>query len=152
LEKTTVLKEYVEYVYDNLGRTLEGLTVEEARWKPMPESNDVAYILRHMAKISKHLLPSVMGGDTVTAWKSDYEKIDHGIAEMFGDLWEGRDKVLEEFNGLTDTDLDAVISLWGGKKPRKFGLFLLLSELVHHGGQVAYFRGAMRRLKEKKQL
>jgi hypothetical protein len=57
LEKTTVLKEYVEYVYDNLGRTLEGLTVEEARWKPMPESNDVAYILRHMAKISNTYSP-----------------------------------------------------------------------------------------------
>jgi hypothetical protein len=40
--------------------------------------------------------------------------------------------------GLSGADLGADVPPW--KEKRKFGLFLLLSELVHHGGQDAYLR------------
>jgi hypothetical protein len=57
--------------------------------------------------------------------------------------------ILDGIGKLTDAQLEEEISLWGGTKKRKVGLFAYLGEIVHHKGQIAYVRGTVKRFKVK---
>ncbi len=59
-----ILREFAEHVFESIERTLEDLTAEELTWKPAPTANDIEWILRHMIRISKLLIPQVIRGDT----------------------------------------------------------------------------------------
>jgi uncharacterized damage-inducible protein DinB len=151
-EKASILKEYAEYVYESLGRTVEGLTEREMGWRPTEVSNNIEWILNHLARISNLSLQRIIKGDPEykpSGWPDDYADRHHGLEKMLKDIDAGKKAVLEEMGKLSDADLEEEIPLWGGKRKRKTGLFAYLGELMHHRGQIAYLRGTMKRLKEK---
>jgi hypothetical protein len=136
------LIEFTEHAYGRLGESLRGVTTDELGWRAHPEMNTAGKILRHAARISLVLLPQVVEGTTSGDWDDDYEKKEHALSEMLRDIDEGRGRVLASMRKLSESDLDAVIPLWGGKHRRAEGIDMLVGELVYHAGQIALIRGA----------
>ena len=136
------LREYAEHVYGRVSSHLTGISEEELNWRPCETCNSLDWTLRHMARISSVLLPQVVDGTTTGSWDDDYESRQHTLNELIRDLNEGRDKVLHGLRGMAAGALEEEIPLWGGVHRRKEGLYMLIGELAHHGGQVAYIRGA----------
>jgi hypothetical protein len=137
--------EFTEHAYGRLSESLKNVTEEELLWHPVPEMNTIGKILRHTARISLVLLPQVVEGTTRGDWDDDYEQREHSLPEMLRDIEAGRDRVLTGVRGLKESDMDAVISLWGGKHRRAEGVNMLVGELAYHAGQIALLRGAYRR-------
>ena len=139
------LREYSEHVYSRVNSFLADIGDEELSWRPCDTCNSLGWTLRHMARISSVLLPQVVEGTTLGHWDDDYESRPHALEEMISDLNEGRDRVLAGLSGMAAEDLEEEMPLWGGVHRRKEGLYMLIGELAHHGGQVAYIRGAYKR-------
>jgi hypothetical protein len=148
-EKASVLKEFAEYIYERFGRTVENLSEDEMKWKPTKTSNNIAWILNHMARLSNLSLPRIITGDPdykPTGWPDDYGVKHHSLEKMMNDIETGKIEVINGIGNLTSVQLEEEIQLWGGTRKRKFGLFAYLGELIHHNGQIAYLRGSYKRL------
>ena len=151
-EKASILEEQIEYIYERIWRTLEGLTTNEMKWKPTEASNSIEWILNHIARISNLSLPRIVKGDPEykpKGWPDDYRNMHHSLEKMLEDIEKGKKVVLDGIGKLTSDQLEKEVPLWGGSRKRKTGLFAYLGELVHHNGQIAYLRGTIKRLKEK---
>ena len=61
----------------------------------------------------------------------------------------GKTAVLSGIDALSPGDLDAEIDLGRGKRKRLLMILAYLLEAVHHEGQIAMFRGNIRRRREK---
>lgn len=144
-EKMYYLNEFTESVYSRIEKTMESLSREEIEWKPTPQTNNIKWILTHLVRISKLLLPQVIKVETTGKWEDQYESQEHSLDELLKDLKESKKTVLKGLNELTSEDFEEEIPLWGGKYQRKRGVYVLLSELIHHNGQIAYIHGAYNR-------
>jgi hypothetical protein len=141
-------KEYVEHTLSRTREALQGVTDEELNWKPVAQMNNINHILRHTARINLILLPQVLEGTTTGVWSDEYEDIEHTKEELLKDLEKGQSMVLSLLDGMKDVDFDMNIPLWGGIKRRKNGVYMLVSEIDWHGGQIALIRGAYKRTKK----
>ncbi|OGD58187.1 hypothetical protein A3K78_01045 [Candidatus Bathyarchaeota archaeon RBG_13_52_12] len=150
--KAKTLKEYAEYHFSSLEEALKGLDEDEANYKPTDESNSIEWIVNHLCRISNTALPRIIKGDPdykPIGWPDDYKEKHYSLDRYMSDLEAGKKTVLDLMGKLTDAQLEEEISLWGGTKKRKVGLFAYLGELVHHKGQIAYIRGTVKRFKAK---
>lgn len=145
LTPVDTLIEYAEHVYSRVNSFLAGINDQELDWRPCHACNTLGWTLRHMARISVVLLNQVVEGTTTGRWDDDYESRPHTLDDLITDLNEGRDRVLAGLKCMAAEALEEEIPLWGGVHRRKEGLYMLIGELAHHGGQVAYIRGAYSR-------
>ncbi len=140
-----VVIEFTEHAYDRLLETVAGVSVDELRWNPVREMNTAGKVMRHAARIGLILIPKVVEGTTSSYWDDDYEEKQHSIIEMTRDIEFGKEKTLRTLEKLKETDLEAMIPLWGRSHRRAEGLYMLVGELLYHAGQIALIRGAYRR-------
>ena len=63
------------------------------------------------------------------------------------DLESGKRKLFANLNKLTNEKLEEEIDGWAGKKPRKYYIMLLTTEILHHEGQIAAILGVEKRMK-----
>jgi len=150
--KAQILREYAEWVFDSLNEAVKDLQPEEAEWKATEESNNILWILNHLARITNLSLPRIIKGDPnykPTSWPDDYKDRNLTVQRYMEDIAAGRRTVLDGIGKLTDAQLEEEIPLWGGKRKRKVGLFAYIGELIHHRGQIAFIRGTIKRKKEK---
>jgi hypothetical protein len=146
------LKEHIEYVFKLYERTVTGVTEEELDWRPVKEANNIRGILTHLSRICNVSLPSRIKGEPnyiPENWPDDYEKQYHSLDKLITDIQNGRKMVLNGLGGLSESDMETEILLWGEMRKRKIGLFSHLSEIAHHKGQIAYIRGIKRRQEAK---
>ena len=147
-----VLKGFVEFAFGSLERTSDGLTEAEAEWRPVPESNNVRWILNHLSQISNIALPRILKGDpdyTPEGWPEDYRDQTYGVEKLMGDIESGKKTVLEGFDSLKSEALYEEIPLWGGTRKRDFALYAYIGEIINHKGQIAALRGNIKRRREK---
>ena len=151
-EKMEILKEYAEYVFNRFGRTIEGLAEEELDWSPMEESNSMRWILNHLSRIVNVYAMMYIKGDpdyVPEGWPNDYAEKSLELEKLLGDIEKGKKAMLGGLDGLSSADLKAEITRRGTSRTRQAGLFGMLSEIVHHNGQIAYLRGTIKRHREK---
>jgi len=151
-EKGSILKDQAEYIFGSISRTVEGITEEDAKWKPTEKSNSVAWTLNHMSRIANVSIPRIIKGNqeyTPAGWPEDYRDQNYTVEKMLKDIDAAKGVVMKGIGKLTSEQLEEEIPLWGGTKKRKTGIFAYLGELVHHKGQIAYLKGTQKRLKEK---
>lgn len=151
-EKASILKEYAEFIYQRLNNSLEDLTEKEMKWKPTDESNNIAWILNHLSRITNISLPRIIKGDPdyiPEDWPEDYREKDYSYNKLLMDINEGKEKVVNGIGKLSTKQLEEDIPLWGDKRKRKIGLFAYLGEILHHRGQIAYIRGTIKRKREQ---
>jgi hypothetical protein len=121
-------------------------------WRPTEESNNIEWILNHLARISNVALPRVIRGDpnyTPAGWPNDYKEHQYGIDRYMADIAVGKRASMDGLAALSDSQLEEEIPLWGGTRKRKIGLFAYIGEIIHHRGQIAFIRGTVKRRKEK---
>jgi len=146
-----LLKEFAEYIFREVTYTNSEVTSEILDWKPVEESNSVRWILTHQARIACILIPQVITGTNNPAgWDDDYQERPHSLEELRNDLEEARRNVLSLLDGLSEEDLDRQITVWQSRQPLKEAVFALLSELMHHNGQIAMLKGINRRASQRK--
>ena len=152
-DRVSIMKENAEFLYTRLFRTLEGLSKEEAEWKPTIESNNIEWQLNHLSRITNLSLPRLIKGDHDWApedWPTHYKDTEHGFQKMIRDIEKGKKLVLKELCELSEVQLEEDTSYWGGTRKQKEGLFAYLAEIAHHKGQIAYIRGTYARQHGKK--
>lgn len=150
--KIEVLKELAEYQFDALKRTCEGITEKEADWKPMDESNNLRWILNHLARITNISIPRIVKADPEYMpkdWPADYREQHYTVEKLMADLEKGSEKSTKLISTLKAPQLQEEIPLWGGTRTRQTGLFAYLGEIVSHKGQIAMLRGNIKRRREK---
>jgi uncharacterized damage-inducible protein DinB len=141
-----LLRRHSSYIFERIEGTIAGLSEDEYHWRPCRGSNDIEWILTHMARIGGVLIPQVIQG-TVSpeGWDDDYEERPHTLQELTRDLRRAREIIQEGLGETSDIELSRPLTIWGRETDRKGLLFHLLAELIHHNGQIAMLRGVYRR-------
>ena len=155
--------EYLDY----LKKALSGLTSEERRFQPTPESNHIDFTVWHMARVEDDWLQR-FAQRTTTVWQRDKWHDEVGLPEKesgFGytaqqvaempefsmnrilDYYEAvRIETYKYLDSITESDLGTE------PHPRRPGFTVaemfshLMIEEAQHVGQVAYIRGMQRGL------
>ena len=150
--KIEVLKEFVEFHFDALKRASEGVTEKEADWRPVEESNNIRWILNHLARITNISIPRIAKGDPEympEGWPADYREQHYKVEKLMADLEKGREACVKTITTLKSEQLKEEIPLWGGTRVRQTGVFAYIGEIVSHRGQIAMLRGNIKRRREK---
>jgi hypothetical protein len=154
-ENVQILKEYVEYVFDRLDRTVDGLTEKELGWKPLNESNNIRWTLNHISRLINISTMIYIKGDPSylpEGWPEDYKEKQHTLVKLLGDISKGKAAVRAGLEDMKAADLLSEVTRRGTTRTCQLGLFIMISEVVHHGGQIAYLRGTIKRIREKDPL
>lgn len=160
-----ILKAALSEYMEDLKRALDGLTPEERRFQPTPESNHIDFIVWHMARVEDSIVNRRLRHDT-HIWERDgwHERLSlprEGIGEglsaeqaatlpafsldelldYFGSV---RHETLLYIDSLTEEDLEQI-----SDPDRPYWTFArilghLVVEEAQHVGQVAYIRGIQR--------
>ena len=147
-KQASILSENAEFLYVRLLKTTEGLTPEEAKWKPVKESNNIEWQLNHISRITNLSIPRLVKGDhnwKPDNWPLDYQDANVSTYEMISDIENGAKLVTELLGLLNEASLEKDTKYWGGVRKLKEGVFAYLAEIAHHKGQIAYLRGTYAR-------
>ena len=151
-EKKNMLKFLAENAFARCDRAFKDITEKEIEWRPVPESNNMRWILTHLSTEWNVRLPMMIKGDTKykpADWPDDYDKINHHLAKLLKDLEKGKAAVLAGLDLLKPADLDASIDLGRGPRKRIDMLTAYLLEAVQHSGQIGMLKGNISRRREK---
>lgn len=151
-ERIQILKEFIEYIFNRADRTVDGLTEKELDWKPADESNNIRWILNHISRLINVFMMIYIKGDPTylpIGWPEDYGNKHLKLEKLLGDISKGKIAVLAGLDNMKATDLLSEITRRGITRTRQRGIFGIISEVTHHGGQIAYIRGTIKRRREK---
>jgi len=151
-EKKEMLKTVAENTFGRCDRAFKDLTEKEIEWRPVPESNNIRWILIHLSWQWNVGIPRMIKGDPnykPAGWPDDYAESNPSLQKLMSDLEKGKAAILSGIDDLSPVDLDAEIDLGRGKRKRLLMILGYLLEAVHHEGQVVMFRGNIRRRREK---
>ena len=153
-DRVKTMKTFAELVFGRFDNSVKDLKEAEAEWKPVGEANNIKWILTHLSQQWNVGVTRAIKGDPAykpAGWPDDYVgNTSYSLAKIMKDLKEGRENVLKSLDKLNPADLDVEITTQRGVRKRETMLMMLLSEIPHHEGQIAYIRGAVgrRRLTE----
>jgi hypothetical protein len=150
-ERAEVIKAMAVIGLDRLDDLTKELDEGLLDWRPEPEANTLRWILTHESYILHVVLPRVLYGGRgyrPEGWPDDYQgNLGYSLEKILSDLRRGRESVLAEIGALTDEALAEEIDFFGGRS-REWSVLWLISEVIHHEGQVAAILGHWRRLKQ----
>ena len=150
--KKELVKTVAEIAFGRCDRVFRDLTEKEIEWRVMEEANNIRWILTHLSRQWNVSLPRMIKGDPEykpVGWPEDYANSNPPLEKLLSDLEKGKTAVLSGIDALSPEDLDIEIQLGRRKRKRELALLTYLSEAVHHGGQIAFLRGAIGRRREK---
>ena len=153
-ERVKTLKTFAELVFGRFDGSVKDLKEVEAEWKPIGEANDIKWILTHLSQQWNVGVTRAVKGDPnfkPAGWPDDYVgNKSFSLVKIMNDLKQGKENVLQSLDKFNPADLDVDVNTPHGVRKRENMLMMLLSEIPHHEGQIAYIRGAVgrRRLTE----
>ncbi len=158
----------LSHMSDRLIAGLDGLSVEQQRYRPDPDPNTIAWLAWHLTRVQDHHIADLGGGNQLwidDGWgkklgmSSDLE--DHGYghtSEQVGALVPPNATVLAEYQapvaqrtdtyvrGLTEEQFDEIIDrAWDPPVTRGVRLTSVVNETAQHVGQISYLRGLVER-------
>jgi len=151
-ERVDTLKFLAENAFARCFRSFQDLTEKEIEWRPVPESNNMRWILTHLSVEWNVGLQRMIKGDAKykpAGWPDDYDKVSHPLPKLLSDLETGKAAVLSGIGSLKPADLDATVDLGRGPRKRMEMLTTYLMEAVQHSGQITMLRGNIKRRREK---
>jgi hypothetical protein len=151
-ERKDMIKFLAENAFGRCNRAFQDLTEKDIEWRPVPESNNMRWILTHLSIEWNVGLPRMIKGDAKykpTGWPDDYDKVSHTLPKLLSDLETGKAAVLAGIESLKPADLDASVDLGRGPRKRIEMLTSYLLEAVQHSGQITMLKGNIKRRREK---
>ncbi|MBL40991.1 MAG: hypothetical protein CL761_06720 [Chloroflexi bacterium] len=162
------LNEYLTALY----KALDGLNIHELKWQPSLESNNIIYLVWHMARVEDNWINKILGGNQ-TIWEKNQWAKKLNIDQNLDDADYGKGYGKEDISNLPDMNidqlklfykdqrkasLDVIINLkdedlekdykrlTGELKKGYWILGHVLVEESQHLGQIAYIRGMIKGL------
>ena len=146
---------------------VEGLSVEDLRRRPAPESNPIGWLMWHLSRVQDYAVSTITGQETVWVRDGWNERFAMAPDPAYRGNGDANDRVdafsppdaetligyyravranTDAFlDGLTDDDLARMVPPVRGTElvPLAERLPGVIVESIHHGGQIAYARGAI---------
>ena len=149
-DKIETIKIIAKIGLDRLEMATKDMKSEQLDWRPFPEANTLRWILIHEAHTLHVAFPRILLGDSgylPEGWPDDYQGNEgYTLEKILGDIEEGRASLLVGLDGLTDESLAEEIE-FAGKRTWEWAVMWMISEIIHHEGQVAATLGAWKRVK-----
>ena len=161
MDTVTFITQGVTQVNLRLLATCDGLTQEQVLWRPTPYSNNIGFILWHMARAEDYLMTSLQQGQP-SLWASQewYQKFDQPVdapdpGDKMGlqslpipelDVLIGYTKAVHQrtqayLSGLAADELDSVPDQDRPQRTVASALRHLITHKNNHHGQIDYIRG-----------
>ena len=149
--KTKMIKDFAQIGFDRLGSSTKNLKPEQLDWKSCTQANTIRWILTHLSEELNMSLPKFLGEAQSKDWPKDYlGNPKYKMEKIMADIEKGKRKLYAGLNKLTNEKLKEPIEAWEGKKPREYYIMLMVSEIIHHEGQIAAILGVEKRIKGEK--
>tara|TARA_B110000116_G_scaffold210290_1_gene186005 strand:- start:85 stop:603 length:519 start_codon:yes stop_codon:yes gene_type:complete len=165
--KKAIISGLNEYL-DSLYKSIDGLTKNELYWQPSLESNNIIYLVWHMARVEDNWINQIIGGNK-TVWslnnwskklnikENDYGKgyikedisnlPDMNISDILKFYKQQREQSLIVIEELADEDLNKNYKRITGEFKKGYWILgHVLVEESQHLGQIAYIRGIIKGL------
>tara|TARA_Y100000768_G_C23955867_1_gene672741 strand:- start:838 stop:1350 length:513 start_codon:yes stop_codon:yes gene_type:complete len=161
------IKSGVNEYYEILNKSLDSLSENEIIWRPNAHSNNIIFLIWHMALVEDNLVNKVLlGQERIWISKNYYEKypklkneIGFGFTQKQIDEFpiieidflskyssDVKNRTINLLDEITEKDLSLKYSFFKREVSGYFILGRLITELNQHLGQVSYVRGMMRGL------
>ena len=129
-----------------LNNITKNLTEYHLDWKSCTEANTIRTVLTHLNQELHVYLPRMLTGKTPDDWPEDYTgNLSYSLEKIMTDLEEGKTKLYKMLDATTDKALEKEVDMFMGKHPLQFYVTLMISEIIHHEGQIAAILGVERR-------
>ncbi|MHA2428992.1 MAG: DinB family protein [Candidatus Hermodarchaeia archaeon] len=149
-DRIETIKSFIELGFKRLGMVTENLKEEQLDWKYCPQANNVRWLLTHLSNELHVYIPKILKGDKdyyPEGWPEDYTgNTGYSLEKIRGDLEEGKKKLLKSLEETADEALDEEMDWFWGKLPKLSYLNLMVSEILHHEGQIAAILGVEKRI------
>lgn len=156
-----ILRDSFTRLIEHVDELTDGLSDEVSFYRPTPESNSIAWLIWHSARITDAQLAHITGGGQVwEAWVDrfglDLPRDSHGYGHSAEDVSKVRapadllsgyyhavhKTTLEYIAGITAADLARVIDEnWSPPVTVSVRLVSIIDDCAQHLGQAAYLRG-----------
>ena len=150
-ERIRTLRTFAELVFGRFDNSVKDLKEAEATWKPVGEANNIKWILTHLSQEWNVGMTRAIKGDPSfkpAGWPDDYVgNMSYSLDKIMKDIKQGRENFLMCLEKVNPADLEVEITTPRGVRKRETMLMMLLSEIPHHEGQIAYIRGVVGRRK-----
>lgn len=151
-DKIETIKIIAEIGLDRLERATREVEPDQLDWRPFLETNTLRWILTHEAHILHVAFPRILLGDSKylpKGWPDDYQGNEgYTLGKILRDIEEGRANLMVGLDRLTDESLAEAIE-FAGTRTRELAVMWMISEIIHHEGQVAAALGARKRMKNE---
>ncbi len=148
--KIEAMKIFTEFGLTRLKWDLRKVDDEVLNWRIAPESNSVKWLLRHISMILNVYIPRAFTSNLTylpTSWSKSYqEDTERSLAMILEDIEYGKNLSLKGFHDLTKESLEEHIDWYIGDEKRETYLMILVSEILHHEGQIAAIIGLKNRI------
>jgi uncharacterized damage-inducible protein DinB len=151
-------REYIE-------NAIKGLSQDELSWRPKPHSNNIAFLLWHLARVEDSWINRILLGEKeiyeAAGWYKkfgtpaqdsgfgyDVEKLNSwpvpklALLKEYADVV--REKTLAYLKSVNEKRLDEPRDFGWSKGTVGTALSHLISEVGEHSGQIGYLRGVMK--------
>ncbi|MBI2243680.1 MAG: DUF664 domain-containing protein [Nocardioides sp.] len=165
MNTAAVFIDLFERILENGIAAVEGLDKDQLAHRPAPDTNSIAWLIWHTARVQDAQVAHLAGTEQVWSTQGWVERFglpfdpaDHGYGHSSdqvgkvratGDLLAGYLRAVHEatvayLRGLTDDDLDDVIDTrWDPPVTRGVRLVSIVDDDAQHVGQAAYLRGLL---------
>jgi len=149
-ERVKALIKFSKIGFSRLEMATKDLTAEQLDIKSCPEASTIRWILTHLTEVLHIFTPKVLTGNKEykpEGWAEDYTgNPSYSLEKILGDLEASKAGYLERLENIDIPSLDETIDWFYGVQPREVYLMLAISEIHHHGGQIAAIRGVEKRM------
>lgn len=147
-----MVKRFAEIAFERYEWAVKDLSEKDIDWRPMEETNSIRWILTHLSQQWNVMMPRILKQNPEYKprdWPEDYvNNVSFSFDRIMSDMEKGKSVVTNGLKNLTLEELEAEIPLWAGTRKRQYGILMLLSEIFHHAGQIAYLKGAIERRRQ----
>jgi len=149
-DRIETIKSFALLGFTRLENVTKELNEEQLDWKYCPQANTARWLLTHLSNELHVYIPKILKGDKdyyPEGWPEDYTgNTGYSLEKILGDIEEGKKKLIKSLEETTDENLDKEMEWFWGKMPRLSYLNLMVSEILHHGGQIAAISGVKKRI------
>jgi uncharacterized damage-inducible protein DinB len=146
--KTDVIKDFAQIGFDRLNSAIKSMKPEQLDWKSCTQSNTIRWVLTHISEEVNVYLPKYLEEEQPKDWPKDYiNNPQYKKEKIMADIEKGKGKLYAGLNKITNAKLSEEIDDWSGKKTREYYVMLMISEIIHHEGQIAAILGLEKRMK-----
>ena len=151
---------FMEMNWNNFKNDLKDVTDDELDWRPLPESNNIRALIRHLRTVEQLFLSRLEDGDN-TPWKDGAsiqkltDSITHDFQQNLKEFEDLHNRFVSLVKGSTMADLKAqTLSSAFSPRPQSKDSIILgeISHIATHRGQIRTLRNMYRRAKGEKGL